>query len=258
MSTHIQSSALGALVTLPPPPFNPLAWKDILTTAGITISRYYQADVGITETSPGSGVLSSWADQSGNAGNITAVGVPAFVATGLNGRGTVAADGTSDGLDLSWDPPDPDTTPTWIYCVMRQDTWVNGDRLWGGNGTTMRLVQSATTPLLRTGNTALVSDNPSMTLNTWYRIEAKYANSADGTTGDYLKVGSAGGTRGTAFGGSDPTGFSLFMADGGSLFGAGKVALFIVCTSEPSGAVKAALDALTIDAVLGYGASVGT
>lgn len=252
----VSESATGSFAgTVTSAAFDPLAWRDLLTGAGLTVQLYLQGDVGISETT---GTLTAWADQSGNARNGTAVDAPAFNATGLNGRGTVLYDGSNDGLDIAWNPPAPGTTPSCHYLVARARSWTTGDRLFGGSTTTHRVTQTSSSPNVQVGNGTLSGELLAMTVDTWFRVIVYLNNSTNGTTGDYFQVGANGGARGTAFGNGDATGFSQAMIDGGASFGNFEIALHAVTSADIKsvGGLLTALDALTTHATQGYGSGV--
>jgi hypothetical protein len=220
---------------------------------------FLSGDLGITEAA---GAVSAWANQgptgaTGDATQATGANQPTYNAAGLNGRGTVAGDGSNDcmvfagGLDL----PDPDITPTWFLFVWIADSWTISDSLFAANGTTaLRLRQDPTTPNMNMNNAVTGANNAGAVLSTWVRGEALFGN----TVGDYLKLGATSTViPGTATGGNNPVinVFTLFAhttAAAGAING--KLATIAAWNGNPTAGEKTLTDAWV---TARYGGSVG-
>ncbi len=172
-----------------------------LTILG-SLAWWVRADPGITT---GTGV-SAWADQSGNGVNFTqgtGSAQPAFVAGAINGKPTVLFDSVDDVMSASWARSAPGTQPFYIWFVARQVTWIAsrgllGDYAAGPEGFIVQGVTGA--PNLAQFAGANVNQNTAASLNTFFRFEEYFSNSA----ASYQKIGStevSGGNPGNAVGG---------------------------------------------------------
>lgn len=220
----------------------PLGPLDVLGGSS-TVVGYVQGELGIT-TATG---VSAWASQIGGSTlDFSQAGTtqqPVYTANDstLWGRSTVAGDGSNDVLNSAWNPPAPGTTPSWIRCVANRVTDVAAGTLFAGTSTTtLRFARSNATLVLITNGTS--SSTRTMTIATWYRTEAMFANSA---TVDYLKVGSSNTGVGTATGNGDPATWRLFSTStAGANPGNYSLSKLLVLNAEPTALQKALFDGI--------------
>lgn len=134
------------------------------------LAAWFVAGVGITSAG---GLVSQWADQSGNGRHLKQ-------ATGTN-QPALQADGTIlfDGVDnfLKCDPFTLNQ-PTTIYGFLRQVTWTASDFIWSGNDDASLnrndLFQDTTTPQLSIYSGAIAAANTALAVNTYGAIAAVY------------------------------------------------------------------------------------
>jgi len=210
------------------------------------------ADLGVTIATG----VSHWVDRTANAFDAvqaTTTAQPALQSAALNGRNTILADGVDDRLVVgTMDLPAPGTTPTWFWGVFNEPTDLGSATLFGGGSSTlMRIFRSSLTQM-RCSN-GVSGTQVTRVVNTWYRFEALFANSA---TSDYLKIGSTDSGVGTATGNNNPAAgaFTLFAQQtAGNSPGNFNLACLGAWSGNPTAAEKALLSAW----VTGYyGASV--
>lgn len=152
-----------------------------LTILGAAVLQWSRGDVGTN---------SSWTDQSGNGRHYTqAVGAaqPTFDATGgPNSTPIFTFDGTSDFMQATgFALPDPGTTPTLMYAVLRQNGWTATRRIFGDSaGFRLVLYQNATTPRLRMTAGVDCPENAAATIASWVRLICYFSD----TTSDYLTI----------------------------------------------------------------------
>lgn len=144
-----------------------------------------QSDLGVTSSG---GLVSTWADQSGNGKNYTAAGAaqPSIGNATVNGFPVVSFDGVANAMTAALTLPAPGTTPTYIWMIIRQNTWVvntgfvsqdnatGAHMIWQGSGSPDILSFEGTTNLT----------NTAAALGAWVRLEAQWQNSIL----DYLKI----------------------------------------------------------------------
>lgn len=158
------------------------------------LAAWFVAGVGITSAG---GLVSQWADQSGNGRHLKQ-------ATGTN-QPALQADGTIlfDGIDnfLKCDAFTLNQ-PVSGYMVFKQVTWTNNDRVYDGDGNdSMGLYQTAVTPRLlmfagtvgSAASTQLPLDTYGAMANVWNgAASVMQINNNSGITGD-AGAGNAGG-----------------------------------------------------------------
>jgi hypothetical protein len=218
-----------------PPPSTPA------TILGANLLVWLRSDLGVTESG---GVVSTWADQSGNGHNFTqgtAANRPAYNATGgPNSTPSILFDGANDGLiNSTLNLPAPATTPTFFWLIFRQVTWTNTDRVFSA-ATGMFLGQNSASPGLRPVNAANGTLNNSLPINTYTRGEVFFNED----TTDYSKFGGAAAATGADCGNTDPAiGLGIGSATGGGLPSNIEVCEFVVANVLPSAGQLSALDA---------------
>ena len=202
----------------PPPPTTPL------TILGANTLQWCRGDLGVTI---GTGV-SAWADQSGNGfdyAHATGAAQPAFGATdGPNGTPALTFDGVDDsllapGLTLAA----PGTTPTWIWMVFKQITWLNTRRLFAATSSsnTHTVFHNGASPTLAAFNGVTANNNAEAAVGTWVAAQFYYSSSV----GDFIRVNDNLPVTGTSAGNN---------AGGvGRTLGSGNAALFSnIATAE--------------------------
>jgi hypothetical protein len=156
---------------------------------GASILQRVRADWGIASSA---GRISQWDDSSGNGlhysqGN--GANQPLYDATGgPNGTPIVRLDSSARFMEASLALPAPGTTPTTIWLVFRQNTWVGVSRivsdLGGAPNHLIRQDNLTGTPALNQYNGSHSNANSALAINTWCRGEVCFSNS----TSDYVKL----------------------------------------------------------------------
>lgn len=207
-----------------------------------SVLQWVRSDLGITLN--GSGV-SGWADQSGNGNNLsqgTAANQPTYNATGgPNGTPSLLFDGTNDSLAAATpNQPAPGTTVTYLWAVFRNVTWTGSDRIVAvsGNGASMLVMQSGSSPQCVSANVTLGPVNNGALLSAYARLEAYFSNS----TSDFLKL-AATSVTGTNTGNTDPVAGTTLAAGNGANFGNVEIVEFFVVNRLPSSTERTSLDA---------------
>lgn len=194
--TFVVTSRSGASMfspddAAPPPPPTP---------PGGSLEVWLKGDQ-LTESS---GLVSEWADQSGNARNMTASGgdMPIYNATGgpnskpiIEGLGNSAMD--SPAFDL--------TPPVHIFMVMRVDSYGNSDRAFSCENGDIELALTGSQIHINSGSASTA--HQTLTPGTFYLLQAYFSGSTDDFTAlnDGAKI--TGVNAGTAL---FDSGFTLF------------------------------------------------
>lgn len=209
---------------------------DVLGGAS-TIVGYLQGELGITISTG----VSAWASQIGGTtldmAQATGANQPAYSANNALfwGRATVTGDGSNDFMTNAWDPAAPATTPAYLRFATSRSTHVLSARLTAGFGTVGGSVaDTMRASLSSTGN------NVAMSLNTLYRVEVLFTNSAS----DYFNCGSAGTTG--ARGNTDVAAgaVSIFATSAGAGPSTHSISKMLVLNAGPSTLQRALLDAI--------------
>jgi hypothetical protein len=202
---------------------------------GSSLIQWCRADHGITVATG----VSQWDDLSGNGRHYTqATGAaqPAYGATaGPNSTPALTFDGVDDALKaLTLTRPAPGTTPTWVWIVLKQVTWVNGRRIFsaGNSSSILTLLQSTPSPGLVTYNGLTPSVNSGLAVGAWGAVQTYFSNS----TADYIQVDDASPTTGVSAG-NNAAATSISLGSGVSaLFGNIAVAEIVFADVLPSDA----------------------
>jgi hypothetical protein len=140
---------------------------------------------------------------------------------GLLGWGT--GDGSNDVVTSTLNIPAPGTTPTFHAMLLKQDTWVDLDRIMAGTGVgaVHAFYQRPISPLISmiNGASAEVNTNPDSALNTWQLVMGQFQNSQF----DWLQIGNTR-VSGLTAGNSSTTGRKLFGDITAGRFSAVKIA----------------------------------
>jgi hypothetical protein len=216
--------------------------------SSVSVLQYLRSDLGLSVTGS---VVNSWADQSGNARNVSegtaGVGIGG-VTTGLSSHAGIGSNGSTQfGKYTQFEPANP-------YCIL----WVgrllatpsSPGQLFGDNGGAAGNVTFATG-----GSNNLYINNGGtlgpllQTTSQWIRGIARFVN--DGN--DYLKAGSSTSSTGSAgnAAGSGPRG--IFARGGGGAPLSYELLLRLVLSGEPNSSEKTAFDSAVTSF---YGASV--
>lgn len=215
-----------------------------------TVLASYQSNMGITV---GTGV-SAWADQTVNANHMVQAGgtaQPTYNATGLNGQPTLTFDGVNDILTCAaFNLPAPGTTPTLIFCVMRQISWTANLFVYGTNVALSGhgMTQAGASPGMQESGAAGANLNNAGTIGSWFLTEAYHSNSVS----DRLRVGSTSVT-GANTGNNASTGRSL-GGKNASAFSNIEVAMLMYVNGDLTGGELTAIRAAVTSV---YGAGVG-
>lgn len=183
---------------------NRLQFPGVSLIQSLGPAAWYRYGIGLTDA--GAGACSAWADQSGNARNLTAAG---------SARPTIQADQSLlfDGVANSM------TTgaftfnqPATIYVLGRQVTWTSNDFWFDGiGGARMGVSQSATTPNIRCFAGASTFENNGLSLNSYGVITALFNGASSGCfvngAGPALSDAGAGNAGGIILGSSNTFGF---------------------------------------------------
>ncbi len=212
----------------------------------VTCLRAWQSDFGVTDA--GGGFCSSWTDQKNGVNALQATGAnqPAIVANSVGTRTSIRGDGSNDLLrDATLDLPAPSAgTPTFIWAVVTQRTWVASKSIFSsgttGFNTCITTPGAGSTPQLVIFNAGSVPpSNAGAAVGVPTRIEAYFSNQ----TSDYLKAGTVT-TTGTATGLSNPpAGFNMCAVSNGTGAANCDIYAVLVFSGLPSGAELAALSA---------------
>lgn len=199
------------------------------------LAAWYRKGVGVTESG---GLVSAWADQSGNGRNLvqaTGTNQPA-----LQGDGSILFDGIDNSMLATFTRNQPQT----VYVLGKQVTWANTERWFDGStGDRGTLQQTTASPQIRIfagtgmGNISLAVDT--------YGIIASVFNGANSVL--QLNLGTP--VTGDTGSGGDMTGFRLgSRGDGAGAFGNVQIKEILI--------YAAAHDATTRQKVIEYLASV--
>ena len=205
--------------------------------AGLRPAAWFRYGDGITSAG---GLVSAWADQSGNAR-------PLLQATGTN-QPTLQADGSilSDGVD-NFLKADAFTLnqPATFYFLGRQVTWTSPDRILDGNASdSTRLAQTGTTPEIVAFAGSSLSANTNFTLNAYAALCVVYNGASS-----VCQVNNTTPITGDA-GANNPSGFTLgAIGDGSSAWSNIQVKEIVL--------FAAAHDAATRSRVIRYLSQVG-
>lgn len=147
------------------------------------VLQYLRADLGVTQTG---GIVSAWADQSGNGVNVTqgsGAGI-GNVTAGLNGHAGIGGNGTTQFGNFTLNLPAPSITPTFYWTIWRlMGATGNPGNLLGGASHLVFVNQATTNCFFNNGG----SGGPVTTeINAWGRLEVAFTHSA----ADYIKFGS--------------------------------------------------------------------
>jgi hypothetical protein len=182
---------------------------------GASILQWVRASNGIVESS---GRISQWSDISGNGKDYTqATGgaQPLYDATGgPNGTPIVRFDSSTRNLDSALNLPAPGTTPTTIWAIIRQVTWVSVARILDSTTPTNNhlLWQRLSADRISMGTNATNENNAAL-VGTWARFENYWSGSA----ADYIKLIATPVTGGT--GATDASvGRRIGATSGGAVF----------------------------------------
>lgn len=214
------------------------------------VIQYLRSDLGLGVTGP---IVNSWADQSGNGWNVTegtaTVGL-GTVTPGLNGHagivgGTGGQFGSMSGLTL----PAPGTTPSFFWGVARLITSPGAGQGWLTSAGAAALLLYANAGANLTNFNGGAQSAAAVTLGSWGRLEALFANSA----ADYTKFAASVGTPGASGAGASATRF-LFATNTGANPGNWELLTLVTLNNIPSAPVLAAAAAA---AQTFYGNTVG-
>lgn len=223
-----------------------------LTGVGAGLSWTWAAGTAaLNNTWTATGTVS--ADQTSNhldAAQATATRQP-IVGIGLNGRVHLQSDGVDDYLQSNLALPNPTITPTYIYGVVRDDSWISGRGICGPTTNFAgRIMQLTGTNNLIQGGFGNVGNAVATTTGTWNRLKS-YVTGSSATAllqvGSTVAAGADDGHQNTAC-----TAFNLF-GERVTTFAACSWLLFVALPYLPSAAQIAAADA-AVNSVLGYGA----
>lgn len=191
-------------------------------------AAWFRFGVGITDS--GGGLVSQWADQSGNGRHLkqaTATNQPAKQADG-----SILFDGVDNYLKC-----DAFTLnqPESIYLLMKQATWTEGDTIFDGNAAnTGRLFQTVGSPQLRfRTSSGFVANNSGLALDT-YGVLSCVANGA----GSSVQVNHGTPTTGT-LDADNMAGFTLCAAGNATGFVNAQVKEVIVFAAAHGAATRA-------------------
>ncbi len=165
---------------------------DFLTIFGADVLLYNQADTGVTI-----GASFAWNDLgAGNKDwtNATAAAGPSLNATDatLSNLPTLSLNGTSQYCDSSLALPAPATTPTYIFMIVKQDSWTNAEGFVNSVTTSrFKVGQNTPTPNISMNNGTQGVNCPDLPVGTWGVVEAEFT----GSTADALRaIGGASAT----------------------------------------------------------------
>jgi len=152
-----------------------------LTILGSALLQYSRADVG---------TAASWTDQTGNGRHYvqgTGSAQPTLNATGgPNSTPCFDLDGTDDFWQITgFALPDPTTTPTLVFFVLKQNSWTGGDRIFGDSaGFRHVLYTTGASPQMRITATVDGPVNGAAAIGAWVFGLAYFSDS----TSDYLQL----------------------------------------------------------------------
>lgn len=226
------------------------AASDPLTILGGTVLCYSRADL-VTI-----GVSFSWDDKTGNLlpwTNAIAASGPTLTASDvtLNNRPTltfVAA--SSQSCDNALTRPAPLTTPTFIWAVVKTNTWTSNRVYFQDTVGANRFAVNMTgvTPAITMLNTTSVNSNTGLTVGAWKRMEVGFT----GSTNDYIKVGSTSST-GVSAGNNASLGARRMAGNTPlSAFSSFSIAEILIASAIPTAPQLAQLDAY-VTSVYGAG-----
>lgn len=211
---------------------NPLSPLSLVTS--VSVVAYYIGDLGVAEADA-AGRASTWSDQSGSAHWVQATALSQPVTAldaAINSRRIVQGTGSPHTMTGGPDRPAPGAaTPTFMFCIVRPDTYASGGNLFGS----MSLRYGTTANTMRP-NCGSNGPEVAITAGTWYRVRATLSNNA----GDVFRVGGASGA-GSA-GNSNPPAMTLFANATPANYGAFSLALALITAGEPSSGELTRLD----------------
>lgn len=198
----------------------------------------------------GSGKVQEILDLSGNVTGIvqaTSGLRPTFVPNALGVYPAWQFDGTDDFITWVKSRAAPSaSTVLLVYALIKQTSFLAGDRLWDLNGAIV--FQTGSSPNLRMSHGTSGNQSNLGTMNTWKRIILQYAGSTgttptDAPSGDYIKIGSgapvAGSTSNTTISGTSCT---LGAQNGGGLPAAFQLAHFVAAVLPAAAARQKIFD----------------
>lgn len=247
---EIQTTGIRGTATFRWSTDNGTTWTE---SSVVTAATYALGTTGITANFPVGtytndnvykATIATWADQSGAALDYTQATAglqPVMLkAGGANSTQAMQFDGVDDELyNAAFDLPAPGTTPTYIFAVLRQDTWtINAGIVAGSAAANVALAQQASTPNIKQSDGSAVNENSAGTLGTWFRVEGGFQN----TTGDFLKVGATSVT-GAAAGNNDPAaGRAIGTRHGSTVWSALSVAELLYLNRIPTSTERTQVD----------------
>jgi hypothetical protein len=186
------------------------------------------------------GTTSGWVCQKTGATAAMATAATQPVVGTLSGRPNIIWSGAQRLFESTLPLPAPGTTPTFVWFVARQTTWVINKALFAGAGVSVNisLLTKVATPNVQQF-CGSVNNTIGIPVGTLVRGEAYYSASA----ADYVKVGATIGNVGSCGGTAPSTGFSIGDGSTGAFPAFVDYQAMILFNNKPSGAVLAALSA---------------
>ncbi len=203
--------------------------------SGLNPAAWFRFQQGVTSVA---GLVSQWADQSGNGRHLlqaTGSAQPALQADGSLLFDGVAQAMATSGFTFS--------QPLTIYLLAQQVTWTNLDLVFDGLTGAVQLRQNTTTPSVTLNAGSLLGDNSGWALNTYAAITCVFNGVSSA-----LQINTGAPMTGDA-GANNAGGFTLGSSRAASTFSNIKVKEVIP--------YPAAHDAATRAAVISYLATVG-
>jgi hypothetical protein len=188
------------------------------------LEELYATDAYVAHTA---GAIDTWTDIApvphNYIGSLTARPTYTSPDGSLGSLGWGTGDGSNDVLTSTLDLPAPGTTPTFHAMLLKQDTWVDIDRIMAGTGAgaVHAFYQRPVSPFISmiNGAAAEVNTNPESALATWLLVMAQFQN----TQFDWLQIGNTR-VSGLSAGNSATTGRKLFGDITAGRFSAVKIA----------------------------------